>query len=146
MNQREPIPLLQCSKYEEYKRTRYSGIGRYKCPWPDCEYTPHFLRDLRRHMHKHTGDKRYKCDRPGCDFITVWKTSLLQHQRKKHDKTAGDSSPATKTNAYESSNDNTNETIVDNWIHVYLLFSPLLLLNFSFLGKSFFFVNKINSI
>jgi len=68
----------------EYKRTRYSGIGRYRCPWPDCGYTPHFLRDLRRHMFKHTGDKKHKCDYPGCDFVSVWKTSLLQHQRKKH--------------------------------------------------------------
>lgn len=68
----------------EYKRTRYSGIGRYRCPWPDCGYTPHFLRDLRRHMFKHTGDKKHKCDFPGCDFVSVWKTSLLQHQRKKH--------------------------------------------------------------
>ena len=57
---------------------------RYCCPWPECGYTPHFLRDLRRHMHKHTGEKRYKCDVKDCDFITVWKTSLLQHQRKKH--------------------------------------------------------------
>ena len=68
---------------EEYKRTRYSGVGRYRCPWPDCGYTPHFLRDLRRH-YKHTGDKKHKCDFPGCDFVSVWKTSLLQHQRKKH--------------------------------------------------------------
>ena len=69
---------------DEYKRTRYSGVGRYRCPWPDCGYTPHFLRDLRRHMFKHTGDKKHKCDYPGCDFVSVWKTSLLQHQRKKH--------------------------------------------------------------
>ncbi len=69
---------------EEYKKTRYSGVGRYRCPWPDCGYTPHFLRDLRRHMYKHTGDKKHKCDYPGCDFVSVWKTSLLQHQRKKH--------------------------------------------------------------
>ncbi len=69
---------------EDYKKTRYSGVGRYRCPWPDCGYTPHFLRDLRRHMYKHTGDKKHKCDYPGCDFVSVWKTSLLQHQRKKH--------------------------------------------------------------
>lgn len=69
-------------RINEYKKTRYSGIGRYRCPWPDCNYTPHFLRDLRRHMFKHTGDKRYKCSQ--CRFVSVWKTSLLQHQRKKH--------------------------------------------------------------
>ncbi|KPM06790.1 Zinc-finger double domain containing protein 3 [Sarcoptes scabiei] len=67
---------------ETFKRTRYSGVGRYRCPWPECSYTPHFLRDLRRHMFKHTGDKRYKCSQ--CRFVSVWKTSLLQHQRKKH--------------------------------------------------------------
>ncbi|KAH9387796.1 hypothetical protein TYRP_008993 [Tyrophagus putrescentiae] len=66
------------------KRTRYSGVGRYRCEWPDCSYTPHFLRDLRRHMFKHTGDKKHKCPATGCDFVSVWKTSLLQHQRKKH--------------------------------------------------------------
>jgi len=74
----------QLVRPDEYKRTRYSGVGRYRCPWPDCGYTPHFLRDLRRHMFKHTGDKKHKCDSPGCDFVSVWKTSLLQHQRKKH--------------------------------------------------------------
>ncbi|XP_054155701.1 uncharacterized protein LOC128954125 [Oppia nitens] len=69
---------------ETLRRQKFTGYGRYRCPWPDCGYTPHFLRDLRRHMFKHTGDKKYKCDYDGCDFITVWKTSLLQHQRKKH--------------------------------------------------------------
>ena len=75
-------PANDQQQQQQYKRTRYSGIGRYRCPWPDCSYTPHFLRDLRRHMFKHTGDKRYKCSQ--CRFVSVWKTSLLQHQRKKH--------------------------------------------------------------
>ncbi|KAH7638018.1 zinc-finger double domain containing protein [Dermatophagoides farinae] len=74
----------------------YSGIGRYRCPWPDCSYTPHFLRDLRRHMFKHTGDKRYKC--PQCRFVSVWKTSLLQHQRKKHSITINNVSINTNNN------------------------------------------------
>lgn len=79
----EPESTLSANdRINEYKKTRYSGIGRYRCPWPDCNYTPHFLRDLRRHMFKHTGDKRYKCSQ--CRFVSVWKTSLLQHQRKKH--------------------------------------------------------------
>ena len=80
----DPSKLSPQMRSDEYKRTRYSGVGRYRCPWPDCGYTPHFLRDLRRHMFKHTGDKKHKCDYPGCDFVSVWKTSLLQHQRKKH--------------------------------------------------------------
>lgn len=69
---------------DELKRTRYSGAGRYRCPWPGCNYTPHFLRDLRRHVHKHTGERRYRCTCRGCDFTSVWKTSLLQHVRKLH--------------------------------------------------------------
>lgn len=67
-----------------YKRTPYSGVGRYRCPYPECGYTPHFMRDLRRHMFKHTGDKKHKCDYPGCSFVSVWKTSILQHKRCKH--------------------------------------------------------------
>lgn len=90
----------------EYKRTRYSGIGRYRCPWPDCGYTPHFLRDLRRHMFKHTGDKKHKCDYPGCDFVSVWKTSLLQHQRKKHYGVS--SSIPLRTNNHRGNNNNGN--------------------------------------
>ncbi|OTF78174.1 Zinc-finger double domain containing protein [Euroglyphus maynei] len=77
--------LTNDQQQQQYKRTRYSGVGRYRCPWKDCSYTPHFLRDLRRHMFKHTGDKRYKCTK--CSFVSVWKTSLLQHQRKKHSMT-----------------------------------------------------------
>ena len=71
----------------EYKRTRYSGVGRFPCKWPNCGYTPHFLRDLRRHMYKHTGEKKHICNVAGCEFGSVWRTSLLQHQRKKHNKT-----------------------------------------------------------
>ncbi|KAH9501038.1 hypothetical protein DERF_011908 [Dermatophagoides farinae] len=87
---------LTNDQQQQYKRTRYSGIGRYRCPWPDCSYTPHFLRDLRRHMFKHTGDKRYKC--PQCRFVSVWKTSLLQHQRKKHSITINNVSINTNNN------------------------------------------------
>lgn len=82
-----PDGMISLSALEELRRTKFASFGRYRCPWPDCGYTPHFLRDLRRHMFKHTGDKKYKCDLDGCDFITVWKTSLLQHQRKKHNLT-----------------------------------------------------------
>ena len=103
-----PDGVISLSALEELRRTKFTGFGRYRCPWPDCGYTPHFLRDLRRHMFKHTGDKKYKCDLDGCDFITVWKTSLLQHQRKKHNITDHSNT------ANSSHNNNTNNTIDNN--------------------------------
>ncbi|CAG2180080.1 unnamed protein product, partial [Oppiella nova] len=44
-----PEGLISLSALEELRRHKFTGFGRYRCPWPDCGYTPHFLRDLRRH-------------------------------------------------------------------------------------------------
>lgn len=104
-----PEGVISLSALEELRRTKLASFGRYRCPWPDCGYTPHFLRDLRRHMFKHTGDKKYKCDLNGCDFVTVWKTSLLQHQRKKHNVTEP-SANCTATTASPDPNQITTST------------------------------------
>lgn len=64
------------------KTKRESGIKKFKCAWPGCDFACEKPSRLKKHLVVHTGflGERLKCDWPGCEWTGREKFSLKVHR------------------------------------------------------------------